>query len=131
MKLRAKMSYNETYWSHSTSATENEPMEQAHDNHGYPWWLEEVVGCAGAAVLLIVCIIVGIKNPDLARRLLSHGQDFLSMMMERIRNRGRRAPPPLPPRNGIPRNFTDDEMIEMRECQNGGQYDALARSVWI
>ena len=124
------MSYNETYWNHSPSATENVTMEQAHYNPGYPWWLEEVVGCAGAAVLLIVCIIVGIKNPDLAHRLLSHGQDFLSMVMERIRNRGHRAPPPLPPRNGIPRNFTDDEMIEMRECQNGG-YDAPARSVWI
>ena len=51
------MSYNETYWSHSTSATENEPMEQAHDNPGYPWWLEEVVGSVAAAVLLIICII--------------------------------------------------------------------------
>ena len=125
------MSYNESYWN-SPSATENATIVQAHYSPGYPWWLEEVVGCAGAAVLLIVCIIVGIKNPDLAHRLLSHGQGFLSMVMERIRNRGHRAPPPLPPRNGIPRNFTDDEMIEMRECgQNGGQYDAPARSVWI
>ena len=125
------MSYNETYWNHSPSATENDTMVQAHHNPGYPWWLEEVVGSAGTAVLLIVCIIIGIKNPDLARRLQSIGQDFLSMMMERIRNRGHRAPPQLPPRNGIPRNFTDDEIIEMRECQNGGQYDAPARSVWI
>ena len=123
------MSYNESYWN-SPSATENATIVQAHYSPGYPWWLEEAVGCAGAAVLLIVCIIVGIKNPDLAHRLLSHGQGFLSMVMERIRNRGHRAPPPLPPPNGIPRNFTDDEMIEMRECHNGG-YDAPARSVWI
>ena len=125
------MSYNETYWNHSPSATENGTMEQAHYSPGYPWWLEEVVGSAGTVVPLIVCIVIGIKNPDLARRLQSIGQDFLSMMMERIRNRGHRAPPQLPPRNGIPRNFTDDEIIEMRDCQNGGQYDAPARSVWI
>ena len=127
------MSYNETYWSHSPSATENATMEQAHYSPGYPWWLEEVVGSVAAAVLLIICIIIGIKNPDLARRLLSHGQDLLSTMMQRIRNRGHGAPPQLPPRNGIPRNFTDDEIIEMRERDqnNNGHYDAPARSVWI
>ena len=127
------MGYNETYWNYSPSATENSPMEQAHDNHGYPWWLEEVVGSVAAAVLLIICIAIGIKNPDLARRLLSHGQDFLSTMRERVRNRGNGTPPLPPPRNGVPRNFTDDEIIEMRERNqnDNGHYDAPARSVWI
>ena len=124
------MSYNESYWNQSPSATENGTIEQAHYSPGHPWWLEEVVGSVAAAVLLIICIAIGIKNPVLARRLLSHGQDLISTMIERIRNRGHGAPPQLPPRNGIPRNFTDDEMIEMREIQNGG-YDAPARSVWI
>ena len=35
---------------------------------------------------LIICIIIGIKYPALARRLLSHGQDLISTMMQRIRN---------------------------------------------
>ena len=109
------MSYNESYWNQSPSATENGTIVQAHYNPGYPWWLEEVVGSVAATVLLIICITIGIKYPALARRLLSHGQDLISTMMQRIRNRGHGAPPQLPPRNGIPRNFTDDEIIEMRE----------------
>ena len=127
------MSYNETYWNYSPPATVNSTIEQAHYNSGYPYWLEEVLASVGAAALIIICVIIGIKNPDLARRLLSIGQDLLSMMAERVRDRGvDTPPPPPPPRNGIPRNFTDDEVIEMRErAQNDGHYDAPARSVWM
>ena len=128
------MSYNETYWNYSPSATENSTTGQAHCNPGHPYWLEEVLVSAGALVLILISVLIGIKNPALAQRLLSLGQDFLSMIVERIRNRGVGTPPPVPPRNGVPRNFTDDEVIEMRERannQNEGQYDAPARSVWM
>lgn len=124
------MSYNETYWNYSPSATENKTIEQAHCNPGHPYWLDEVLGSAGAFVLIVIFVIIGIKNPDLARRLLRLGHDFLSTMAERVRNRGASTPPPVPPRNGVPRNFTDDEIIEMRG-QNEGIYDAPPRSVWI
>ena len=108
-------------------------MEQAHCNPGHPYWLEEVLVSAGALVLMVIFVIIGIKNPDLARRLLSLGQDFLSMMAERIRPRGHGTPPPVPPRNGVPRNFTDDERIEMQGPNrnvNDGHYDAPI-SVWM
>ena len=127
------MSYNETYWNYSPSATENGTMEQAHCNPGHPYWLEEVLVSAGAVVLILISVIIGIKNPDLARRLLSFGQGYLSIMTERIRTRGHGAPPPVPPRNGVPRNFTDDERIEMQGPNrnvNDGHYDAPI-SVWM
>ena len=127
------MSYNESYWNQSPSATENGTIEQAHYSPGHPYWLEEVLISAGALVLILILAIIGIKNPDLAQRLLRLSQDFLSMMRERVRNRGNGTPPLPPPRNGVPRNFTDDEIIEMRERDqnNNGHYDAPARSVWI
>ena len=101
---------------------------------GYPWWLEEVVGSVAAAVLLIICIAIGIKNPVLARCLLSHGQDLLSTMMQRIRTEVTVHHHSLPTPQWYSRvNFTDDEIIEMRERNqdNNGHYDAPARSVWI
>ena len=88
------MSYNESYWNQSPSATENGTIEQAHYSPGHPYWLEEVLVSARALVLIIVLAIIGIKNPDLAQRLLRLSQDFLSTMLERIRNRGNGTPPP-------------------------------------
>ena len=127
------MSQNQSYWDYySTPATENSTMAQVDFNSGPPYWLDEVLGVLGAAVLAIPFIIYGIKNPDKAQRLLEFVMDFFSMAMERIRNRGRATPPPVPPRNGVPRNFTDDTLIEMRGRPNQGQavYDAPT-SVWI
>ena len=64
------MSYNETYWNYSPSATENSTIEQAHYNSGHPYWLEEVLVSVGAFILIVASVIIGIKNPDLAQRLL-------------------------------------------------------------
>ena len=125
------MSYNETYWNLPSEATKKPNITmQAGSAPAHPDWLEEVIGSVMTALIIIAVVIGVIKNPEAALRLLRRVRDFITSAIDMIREFRQAAPPPLPPREGVPRNRTDDSLIEMQGRQNERIYDAPV-SVYI
>ena len=97
--------------------------------------IEGLSGAAVGCVLLIGIAIAARKNLELVRGILAQALEILTMIANAIRKMLPTANPPPPPDAPGPRNFTDDQIIEMRRqmddhVQDQEDYGASS-SVWI
>ena len=115
------------------SATKD--VGQSHDSDSPTTGLIE--GLSGAAVgfLFIIGIIIAVrKNLEAVQVVLERTRDILTLILNAMRKRLTANPPPPPTESGQ-RNYTDDEIIEMRRqmdahIEDEADYGA-SQSVWI
>ena len=115
------------------SATKD--VVQDHDSEPLTTGLIE--GLSGAAVgfLFIIGIIIAVrKNLESIQGVLETIQELLTVILNAIRKRLTAHPPPPTTESGQ-RNYTDDEIIEMRRqmdahIEDEADYGA-SQSVWI
>ena len=123
---------NFTKWDVLTAADE---VARSHDSDPpTPGLIEGVSGAAVVVVLLIGIAIAVRKNLEAVRVVLEQLQVILTETANAIRKRFPTTTQPPPPNESRARNFTDDEIIEMREQMERiyGQIDqGASRSVWI
>ena len=99
-----------------------------------PGLIEGVSGAAVGIVLLIGIAIAVRKNLEVVRAVLEQLQEILTAIANAIRNRFPTTSPPPPPNEPRARNYTDDEIIEMREQMDriySNNDHGTSRSVWI
>ena len=97
-----------------------------------------VEGVSGAAVGLLFLIGIAIavrKNLEVVRGVLVQLLDILTTIANAIRKRFPTANPPPPSNEPGHRNYTDDQMIEMRRRMDDHVHDqedyGASTSVWI
>ena len=97
-----------------------------------------VEGVSGAAVgcfFLIGIVIAVRKNLEVVRGVLVQLLDILTLIANAIRKRLPTANPPPPPSEPGLRNYTDDQIIEMRRQMDDHVHDqedyGASTSVWI
>ena len=123
---------NFTKWDVLTAADE---VARSHDSDPpTPGLIEGVSGAAVAVVFLIGLAIAVRKNLEAVQVVLERLLSILTMIASAIRKRLPTTTPPPPPNATRERNYTDDEIIEMREQMERiySQEDhGVSRSVWI
>ena len=123
---------NFTKWDVLTAASE---VERSHNSDPpTPGLIEGLSGAAVVAVLLIGIVIAVRKNLEAFRIVIEQLQDILTMIANAMRKWLPTTAPPPPPIETRERNYTDDEIIEMREQMERiySQEDhGVSRSVWI
>ena len=123
---------NFTKWDVLTAAKD---VGKTHESDSpTPGLIEGVSGAAVVVVCLIGIAIAVRKNLEAVRVVLEQLQDILTVIANAIRKRLPSTTPPPPPNEPRERNYTDDEIIEMREQMERiyGQIDqGASRSVWI
>ena len=97
-----------------------------------------VEGVSGAAVgvLFFIGIIVAVKkNLEIVQGVLEQLQTFLTVTVNAMRKWLPTANPPPPSSESGPRNYTDDQIIEMRRQMDDHVHDqedyGASTSVWI
>ena len=99
-----------------------------------PGLIEGVSGAAVVVLFLIGIVIAVRKNLEAVRVVLGQLQDILTVIANAMRKRLPTTNPPPPPNETRARNYTDDEIIEMREQMEriySQQDHGVSRSVWI
>ena len=123
---------NFTKWDILTAAND---VARSHDSDPpTPGLIEGVSGAAVAVVFLIGIVIAVRKYLETVQVVLERFLSVLTMITNAIRKRLPTTTPPPPPNEPRERNYTDDEIIEMREQMERiyGQIDqGASRSVWI
>ena len=123
---------NYTKWDVLTAAND---VARSHDSDPpTPGLIEGVSGAAVAVVFLIGIVIAVRKYLETVQVVLERFLSVLTMIANAIRKRLPSTTPPPPPNEPRERNYTDDEIIEMREQMERiyGQVDqGVSRSVWI
>ena len=123
---------NFTKWDILTAAND---VARSHDSDPpTPGLIEGVSGAAVAVVFLIGIVIAVRKYLETVQVVLERFLSVLTMITNAIRKRLPTTTPPPPPNEPRERNYTDDEIIEMREQMERiyGQVDqGVSRSVWI
>ena len=97
--------------------------------------IEGVSGAAVGMVFLIGLIVAVRKNLEAVQVILEQLRELLTVTLSAIRKRILTANPPPPPNESGQRNYTDDEIIEMRRqmdahIEDEADYGA-SQSVWI
>ena len=96
-----------------------------------------IEGLSGAAVVIALLIGIAIavrKNLEAVQVILERLLSLLTVIANAIRKRFPTTTPPPPPNVTGARNYTDDEIIEMREQMDRiyNQVDhGASRSVWV
>ena len=100
-----------------------------------PGLIEGVSGAAVGIVLLIGIAIAVRKNLETVQVILERLLGLLTVIANAIRSRFPTTSPPPPPNESRARNYTDDEIIEMREqmerIYQQQEDNGASRSVWI
>ena len=108
---------------------------QSHDSDSPTTGLIEGVSGAAVGVVFLIGIIVAVrKNLETIQVVLEQIQELLTVTLNALRKRLTANPPPPPTESGQ-RNYTDDEIIEMRRqmdahIEDEADYGA-SQSVWI
>ena len=122
-----------TWETFSTAATD---AAESHATQPQTAGLVEGVSGAAVGVLFLIGIIVAVrKNLETVQGVLEQLQVFLTLTVNAMRKWLPTANPPPPPNEAGHRNFTDDQIIEMRRqmddhVQDQEDYGASS-SVWI
>ena len=123
---------NYTKWDVLTAAND---VARNHDSDPpTPGLIEGVSGAAVAVVFLIGLAIAVRKNLEAVQVVLERLLSILTMIASAIRKRLPTTTPPPPPNATRERNYTDDEIIEMREQMEriySQEDQGVSRSVWI
>ena len=127
---------NESRWDVLEVAKE---VTKNHDSESLPGGLVEGLSGVAVGIALLIGIAIAVrKNLELVQGVLERFLVILTLIANAMRKWVPTTPPPPPPNEPTPRNFTDDERIEMREMQQqmdehiDRQTDQDAsRSVWI
>ena len=123
---------NVSNWDILTAAND---VGKSHDSD--PPTAGLVEGLSGLAVVIAFVIGIAIavrRNLEATRVVLERLLEILTAIANAIRKRFPTTNPPPPPIESGQRNYTDDEIIEMREQMERiyGQVDqGVSRSVWI
>ena len=110
-------------------------MGKSHDSD--PPMAGLVEGLSGLAVVAVFIIGIAIavrRNLEATRVVLERLLDILTVIANAIRKRFPTTNPPPPPNEPGHRNYTDDQIIEMREQMEriySQQDHGVSRSVWI
>ena len=108
---------------------------QSHDSDSPTTGLIEGLSGAAVGLLFLIGIIIAVrKNLETAQIVLERIRDILTLILNAMRKRLTANPPPPPTESGQ-RNYTDDEIIEMRRqmdahIEDEADYGA-SQSVWI
>ena len=96
---------------------------------------EGLSGAAVGCIFLIGIVIAVRKNLEVVRGVLVQLLGILTAIANAIRKRLPTADPLPPPNHPGPRNYTDDQMIEMRRHMDDHVHDqedyGASTSVWI
>ena len=109
---------------------------QDHDPEPPTTGLVEGVSGAAVGIALLIGIAVAVRrNLEAVRIVLERLQDILTVIANAMGKWLPTAHPPPPPNESGQRNFTDDEIIEMRRqmdahIEDEADYGA-SQSVWI
>ena len=115
------------------SATKD--VVQDHDSEPLTTGLVEGVSGAAVGVVFLIGIIIAVrKNLEAIQGVLEQLQELLTVILNALRKRLTAYPPPPTTESGQ-RNYTDDEIIEMRRqmdahIEDEADYGA-SQSVWI
>ena len=123
---------NLTIW--DTFQAANDVGKTHESDSPIPGLIEGLSGAAAVVLILIGIAIAVRKNLEAVRGVLEQLQDILTVIANAMRKRFPTANPPPPPNETRARNYTDDEIIEMREQMERiySQEDhGVSRSVWI
>ena len=108
---------------------------QSHDSDSPTTGLIEGVSGAAVGIFFLIGIIIAVRrNLEAVQVVLEQVQELLTMILNAMRKRLTANPPPPPTESGQ-RNYTDDEIIEMRRqmdahIEDEADYGA-SQSVWI
>ena len=106
---------NSTFWNILTAAKN---VSQSHAIDPPTAGLVEGLSGLAVVVILLIGIIIAVrKNLEAFQGVLENLQVILTAIVNAIRKRVTTTNPPLSPNEPGPRNFTDDERIEMREMR--------------
>ena len=87
---------------------------QDHDPEPPTTGLVEGLSGAAVGIFFLIGIIIAVRrNLEAVQVVLEQVQELLTMILNAMRKR-LTAPPPPPPTESGQRNYTDDEIIEMR-----------------
>ena len=108
---------------------------QSHDSEPPTAGLIEGVSGAAVGIVLLIGIIVAVrKNLEAVQVVLEQLREILTITLNAMRKRLTANPPP-PPNESGQRNYTDDEIIEMRRQMDAHIEDetdyGASQSVWI
>ena len=108
---------------------------QDHDPEPPTTGLIEGVSGAAVGVVFLIGIIVAVrKNLEAIQGVLETTQELLTVILNAIRKRLTATPPPPPTESGQ-RNYTDDEIIEMRRQMDAHIEDetgyGASQNMWI
>ena len=113
---------NETTFLHHTGG-ENQTQD-AYESLGPASISGIAVGLVSFLVALTAIAIWIKKVLILTHRVLGQIRTLLDLMAKGLRRvTGNELPPPLPPRQGIPRNRTDDSRLEMEDRRTDNNYN--------
>ena len=108
---------------------------QDHDPEPPTTGLVEGLSGAAVGIFFLIGIIIAVRrNLEAVQVVLEQVQELLTMILNAMRKRLTANPPPPPTESGQ-RNYTDDEIIEMRRqmdahIEDEADYGA-SQSVWI
>ena len=127
------MYLNVSSWETFSAATD---AAEAHALEPQTAGLVEGVSGAAVGVLFFIGIIVAVKkNLEIVQGVLEQLQTFLTVTVNAMRKWLPTANPPPPSSESGPRNYTDDQIIEMRRHMDDHVHDqedyGASTSVWI
>ena len=108
---------------------------QSHDSDSPTTGLIEGLSGAAVGIFFLIGIIIAVRrNLEAVQVVLEQVQELLTMILNAMRKRLTANPPPPPTESGQ-RNYTDDEIIEMRRQMDAHIEDEMdygaSQSVWI